>query len=1017
MVSNPRGSLWNKWDLHIHTPFSIEQHYGDSKSDDVWNQFFEDIESFPPEIKVLGINDYIFVDGYEKVLKAWKSGRLSNIDRIFPVIELRIERFAGTSSDFKRINYHVIFSDDVSSEVIRSQFIGALSAEYKLSPEYESLKGSWNGVVTTRESLIEFGKWLFDHTPEDKHQSLPSLLELGFMNLNYPLEEVKKRLDHHNFRDKYLTAVGKTEWSKMRWEGGGVASKKTIINDADLVFTAAKTVEDAHRSIENLQQQQVNCRLLDCSDAHYLSSSAEHIRLGHCFTWIKADTTFQGLKLAIRRYEDRVCITNEPEKLALVRNNKTKYIKSIEIRKSSQASLNENWFDCKLDFNHDLVAVIGNKGNGKSALTDIIALCGNTKVGDFSFLNTNRFCDRQKKAENFEAKLEWESGTSTSKKLSDQGVQYENESVKYVPQSFFEKVTNEVAVHPGSDFDKELKKVIFSHIPESDRLGFENLNVLLEHHMSVVQTSLSDLRRKLCSINVEIFRLEDETSEKQVRQTIAEIEAKKRELEAHDIAKPQPIEKPEEQSIQAKHLEGCRTEIEELRQRIEEKQGQFTSLKKRYSVVQQVSSTLGQLVEKVQHSLQDTAERLRQENIDDVDLNSVVKIEFYPSILQEYEARFLSEIGCFDQELSPQGSNSLVDKLQTKEEEASQLQNALNVVDGLHQSYLGNKQEWEVRREEILGSSEAVDSLTYLEKKLRRQQEDSPRKLGELTKQRQELTQDIYRQLAQLKQIYENLANPVQSSISQHYLTREKYGLDFKVSLVCSNFVDKFLDFINQGRTGSFMGKESGKEKLLEICRRYDFHLEEDVAAFVEEVLDHLKQDRRCNPPTPVEISTQLKQTVSTPEKVYDFLFSLEYLQPEYSLQLDGKEMKQLSPGERGVLLLIFYLLVDKEDCPLLIDQPEENLDNQSVYNLLVPAIKEAKKRRQIFLVTHNPNLAVVCDAEQIIHACMDKNDGNRVNYQSGAIENSTFNKLALDILEGTQPAFDIRRGTYTFHS
>ena len=73
MVSNPRGSLWNKWDLHIHTPFSIEQHYGDSKSDDVWNQFFEDIESFPPEIKVLGINDYIFVDGYEKVLKAWKA--------------------------------------------------------------------------------------------------------------------------------------------------------------------------------------------------------------------------------------------------------------------------------------------------------------------------------------------------------------------------------------------------------------------------------------------------------------------------------------------------------------------------------------------------------------------------------------------------------------------------------------------------------------------------------------------------------------------------------------------------------------------------------------------------------------------------------------------------------------------------------------------------------------------------------------------------------------------------------
>ena len=72
-------------------------------------------------------------------------------------------------------------------------------------------------------------------------------------------------------------------------------------------------------------------------------------------------------------------------------------------------------------------------------------------------------------------------------------------------------------------------------------------------------------------------------------------------------------------------------------------------------------------------------------------------------------------------------------------------------------------------------------------------------------------------------------------------------------------------------------------------------------------------------------------------------------------------------------MLLIFYLLVDNDDIPLIIDQPEENLDNQTVYKLLVPSIKEAKNRRQIIIVTHNPNLAVVCDAEQIIHASIDK--------------------------------------------
>ena len=139
----------------------------------------------------------------------------------------------------------------------------------------------------------------------------------------------------------------------------------------------------------------------------------------------------------------------------------------------------------------------------------------------------------------------------------------------------------------------------------------------------------------------------------------------------------------------------------------------------------------------------------------------------------------------------------------------------------------------------------------------------------------------------------------------------------------------------------------------------------------------------------------------------------LSYLKPSYSLQLDGKELRQLSPGERGVLLLIFYLLIDNDDCPLIIDQPEENLDNQSVYELLVPGVSEAKKRRQIFLVTHNPNLAVVCDADQIIHSSIDKKDGCRVKYDSGAIENPKFNKYALDILEGGFKPFDVRKRTY----
>ena len=120
-----------------------------------------------------------------------------------------------------------------------------------------------------------------------------------------------------------------------------------------------------------------------------------------------------------------------------------------------------------------------------------------------------------------------------------------------------------------------------------------------------------------------------------------------------------------------------------------------------------------------------------------------------------------------------------------------------------------------------------------------------------------------------------------------------------------------------------------------------------------------------------------------------------------------------LSPGERGTLLLVFYLLIDKGDMPLLIDQPEGNLDNHTVAKVLVDCIREARKKRQVFIVTHNPNLAVVCDADQIVYANMDKANGNAITYTSGALENPDISKHVTDVLEGTRWAFGVRDEKY----
>ena len=198
---------------------------------------------------------------------------------------------------------------------------------------------------------------------------------------------------------------------------------------------------------------------------------------------------------------------------------------------------------------------------------------------------------------------------------------------------------------------------------------------------------------------------------------------------------------------------------------------------------------------------------------------------------------------------------------------------------------------------------------------------------------------------------------------------------------------------------------------MRDIIDKYDFNRKTQIIRFIKEIIAKLEK-RQENEEDSHCVESQLKAGAKS-EELYNLLFSLEYIEPIYALQLNGKDLQQLSPGERGVLLLIFYLLVDKADYPLIIDQPEENLDSESVVELLVPSIKAAKQRRQIFVVTHNPNLAVVCNADQIIHAFIDKGEKNRVHYTSGAIENPDINKKIVDVLEGTWRAFGNRNLKY----
>jgi predicted ATPase len=230
--------------------------------------------------------------------------------------------------------------------------------------------------------------------------------------------------------------------------------------------------------------------------------------------------------------------------------------------------------------------------------------------------------------------------------------------------------------------------------------------------------------------------------------------------------------------------------------------------------------------------------------------------------------------------------------------------------------------------------------------------------------------------------------------------------LDFGAVLEGREFEVRLWQMIARNVSSSFVGKEEGSSLVRSLVEETDFGEFGSVEQFLakmDEAIHFNVRERKRTATSPFD----LLRTGHDLEDVYNYIYGLEYVEIDYTLQASGVPIDRLSPGQKGTLLLMFYLLVDKNDHPLLLDQPDENLDNQTIMRLLVPAIKEAAQRRQIVIITHSPNVAIVADADQLVIADFD---GESFEYSHGAIESPARNVDAVDILEGTWEAY-INRG------
>ena len=121
------------------------------------------------------------------------------------------------------------------------------------------------------------------------------------------------------------------------------------------------------------------------------------------------------------------------------------------------------------------------------------------------------------------------------------------------------------------------------------------------------------------------------------------------------------------------------------------------------------------------------------------------------------------------------------------------------------------------------------------------------------------------------------------------------------------------------------------------------------------------------------------------------------------------KSLSTASAGQKTTAILTFILSYGK--LPLILDQPEDDLDNRLVYELIVDRLKQAKEHRQLIVVTHNANVPVNGDAEYIIS--MDTDSKILKVLHTGTVEQVTIKKESCDVMEGGEQAFEMRSKRY----
>lgn len=949
------GSIWKKWDFHVHTPYSIlnnrfgfdpfdpEDNFHETEFDQyVITLFTKAIEN---DIAAIGITDYFMIEGYkrikekyldcpEKLEKCFPDETLRNKVKgifVFPNVEFRIENFVGKNAH--SVNYHVIFSDKVPVQVIEENFLHSLQFAF--------------GDNTTRPLTINNIKQFGESTIQTKGTDGIPLL-IGLENITISAEEICKRIKISELSQKFLIAIPVDEdLSRVSWLGRDYTTRRKLYFQADCYMTSNQgTRKWALAEGEEQSRIAEFGSIKPCiwgSDAHSYEEMFNPSEERHC--WIKAQPSFEGLLQILYEPATRVMI----QKDIPYAKDRHQLIQSIQFDTPS-------FPDVPIELNDSLICIIGGKSTGKSLLLRNIAYAINSKYAK----EQESVVGNLKPIDGIKATVLWQDGTSDSRKIV------------YIPQTYLNRTID----------DPEKETAIDTIIAD------------VLHQEPQISVAYTQFQNALKIFKGEVF----------VNITLYE-----------DIKKQ--LDAIRKQLLQGGRLATFIAAIEELEK-------QRKALADKVNITQDDIDKYSKLKEKI-------------ENLQSQQGNYI----FENNLIEQLQVPVV-----FFHELSPYNDSEGSKQIQ------NQLRSCPTLINRIEEFIKKENPElaklWEDEKKKIIVSNN--NAISQIEKELSGliPEFELLKQKVEQNEQLRKIAKQIAEEKSKLQTAKEHeereiqLANELEQKIQDIASSQEKYH-------------QAYLDYCK-------VVNEVGISKSTELS--FSANTEWRKNAFIEFIYDAFDNryftafnstySHTITNPSEEEYNGQLltdiwkalldkskygelhlkgSYTLKTAlERLFDDWYNIHYI-----VTSGDDTIADMSPGKKALALLELLISLKDTQCPILIDQPEDDLDNRSIYNELVKFIKDKKCDRQIIVVTHNANVVLGADAEQVIIANQSgkdtpNNDGLKFEYRSGAIEdnesdinedgtekegilsNRGIQTQICDILEGGKTALELRRNKYT---